>query len=103
MRTKINKEWEVANQLGYDYEDKHPFDLYSTGCFISPLQIQLANKEWKWVWVVNCFDSDSYYQGDHIELNPVADTQNGLIQTEILEFKVEEEDDEDDEDYEEEE
>ena len=85
-----------------EFEDNHPFDLYSTGCFLSPMQIQLGNKEWKWIWVVNSFDSDSYYLGDYIELNPVADTQNGLIQTEILEFKVEEEEEDEDDDEEEE-
>ncbi len=74
-----------------EFKDNHPFDLYSTGCFLSPIRMQLDNKKWKWVWIVNCFDSDSYYQGDYIELNPIADTQNGLIQTETLEFKVEEE------------
>ena len=85
------------------FNDHHPFDLYSTGCFLSPVQMKLANEEWKWVWVVNCFDSDSYYQGDYIELNPIADTQNGLIQTKVLKFEEEEEDEDEDLDDEEEE
>ena len=86
-----------------EFEDNHPFDLYSTGCFLSPVQMKLANEEWKWVWVVNCFDSDSYYQGDHIELNPIADTQNGLIQTKVLKFEEEEEDEDLDDEEEEDE
>ena len=64
-----------------------------------PLVVFLV--QWKWIWVVNSFDSDSYYRGDYIELNPIADTQNGLIQTEILEFKVEKEDEDLDDDEEE--
>ena len=61
---------------------------------LSPMQIQLANKEWRWIWVVNSFDSDSYYQGEHIELNPVAETQKELIDEPEPEPEIEFDDDE---------
>jgi len=84
----------MMNNIEDCFEDKHPFDLYSTGCYLSPMQIQLTNKEWRWIWVVNSFDSDSYYQGEHIELNPVADTQKELIDEPEPEPEIEFDDDE---------
>ena len=55
---------------------------YTTGASISPHQIKIdygTGERNVWVWVVDSFESDTYYDGKYIEVSAVADEADVLI------------------------
>ena len=55
---------------------------YTTGANISPHEIKIdygTGERSVWVWVVDNFESDTYYDGKCIEVSAVADEAENLI------------------------
>jgi len=47
--------------------------IYTTGAFISPLQVTDSNGNARWIWSVVEFEDDTYYGGEIC--NPVANAE----------------------------
>ena len=83
----------ALDQMGNNedsFQDKYPFDFYSNGCHLTPIQVEMAGKM-VWIWAVSNNDDDVYYQGEPMEINLSAETQEGLVKEVEPEPVVEEE------------
>ena len=55
---------------------------YTTGANISPHELKIdygAGVRSVWVWVVDSFEDDTYYDGAYIEVSAVANEAENLI------------------------
>ena len=52
--------------------------VFSTGVYLKPEKVIINEKE-QWRWVAVGFEDDTYFNGNHIELNDYADKFEYLI------------------------
>ena len=55
--------------------------MYTTGAYISPQKIKVNGRS-IWVWVVDNFEDDTFYNGDYLSVSPVGDKAVVLIDIE---------------------
>jgi hypothetical protein len=60
------------------FTDKHSPQIYTTGVFLRPMQVKDANGNNIWVWTVEKFEDDSYYNGEICNPLEVATTLEQL-------------------------
>ena len=52
---------------------------YTTGAYISPQKIKI-NDRYVWVWVVDNFEDDTFYNGDYLSVSSIGDNAENLIE-----------------------
>lgn len=70
----LKVEQRLLNHQFTEFEPK----IYATGVYLVPMKVNLNGIE-KWVWVVEEFDNDSYYNGNSISVNVISDNISDLI------------------------
>ena len=77
-----------------NFEDKHPFDFYSNGCHITPIQVLATiggENKTVWMWAVSNDDDTVFYDGQPIDINLYSETIEGLVKEPEPEPEIEEE------------
>jgi hypothetical protein len=54
--------------------------VYTTGAALIPKKMPSGN----WVWIVDSFEDDTYYDGECLNVNEFADSEDGLWGSENL-------------------
>jgi len=66
----------------YEFTEKAP-SIYTTGAYLVPMKIKVGNT-YRFIWVVDNFNDDSYKDGAICEPLPYADSLAALFQNDLF-------------------